>query len=486
MPVYSYNGLNAKGRKIKGFIETNNKVEAISNLKENGIFATDIFPANENRNENKSKNINEHKRLKLQNNNFANPIVSGAAAEADAPMKQDKYDITDVNSDDYEKNNYKHTNVDYNNFKNSATANEEGFVYYVKKILNTKIERKPKSSDIIIFFKELYSLLNAGIPLYDAIYEQKNDIKNDYFKRILSEISLNIKEGKSFSDCLANYPSVFSNLVISSVKAGEESGSLALVLNKIAIYMEEKYNTIKKIKASLIYPLIMSAVGFVILFYIVVYVVPIISKIFKSMHHALPLPTRIVLFGSFLFSHYLVIFLLLLILSYILLKKYVGTEKGKYKIDNLLIKAPFIGKFIILSEVNQFSQSLSTLISSGITINRALAIASSNFQNSRLKEALLKAKKSLEEGKGLSGPLSKSKLFPPIFIKMVKAGEKSSNLEEMLLTASNIMKSEIDFYIISLTQALEPLMVIFMGLVVGFIVISIMLPIFEMSSIIKK
>jgi type II secretory pathway component PulF len=418
MPVYSYNGLNYEGLKIKGFIETNNKSEAIANLKESGIFVTEISQAFE-------------------------PIKKG--------YKED----------------------------NNITS-------YVKKILNTKIERKPKSSDIIIFFKELYALLNAGIPLYDAIYEQKSDVKNAYFKKILSEISLNIKEGKSFSDCLANYPLIFSNLVISSVKAGEESGSLAIVLNKISIYMEERYNTIKKIKASLVYPLIMSAVGFLILFYIVVYVVPIISKIFKSMHHDLPLPTRIVLFGSFLFSHYLVIFLLLIILLYILFKKYTGTKKGKYRIDNLLLKTPLIGKFIILNEVNQFSQSLHTLLLSGITINRALTIASSNFQNSLLKEALANAKRSLEEGKGLSGPLSKSKLFPPIFTKMIRAGEKSSNLEEMLLTASNIMKSEIDFYILSLTQALEPIMVIFMGFVVGFIVISIMLPIFEMSSIIKK
>lgn len=456
MPVYSYNGLNSKGQKKKGFIETNNKVEAITNLKENSIFVIDIFPANEN------------EPVKKEYDNSVNPDSS-----ADLPynsVKQDKYNIAD-------NNNHNH---------NHNHKTKENFTSYAKKILNTKIERKPKPIRYYIFFKELYALLNAGIPLYDAIYEQKSDVKNDYFKKILSEISLNIKEGKSFSDCLANYPSIFSNLVISSVKAGEESGSLALVLNKISIYMEERYNTIKKIKASLVYPLIMSVVGFIILFYIVVYVVPIISKIFKSMHHALPLPTRIVLFGSFLFSHYLIIFLLLLILLYILFKKYIGTKKGKYNIDSLLIKTPLIGKFIILNEVNQFSQSLSTLLSSGITINRALAIASSNFQNSLLKEALLNAKKSLEEGRGLSGPLSKSKLFPSIFIKMIKAGEKSSNLEEMLLTASNIMKSEIDFYIISLTQALEPMMVIFMGLVVGFIVISIMLPIFEMSSIIKK
>jgi type II secretory pathway component PulF len=163
-----------------------------------------------------------------------------------------------------------------------------------------------------------------------------------------------------------------------------------------------------------------------------------------------------------------------------------NTSKGRRNIDGMLLKIPVVGKFIILNEVNLFSQSLSMLLTSGINLNRAIIIASSNFRNTLLKEAILDANKSLEEGNGLSGPLYKSNLYPPIFLKMVKAGEKSSNIEEMLLTASNIMKSEIDFYIISLTSALEPAMVIFMGLMVGFIVISIMLPIFEMSSLINK
>ena len=204
------------------------------------------------------------------------------------------------------------------------------------------------------------------------------------------------------------------------------------------------------------------------------------------MHHVLPLPTRIVLFGSFLFSHYLIIFLLLILAVYIFFKKYINTAKGRRNIDGMLLNIPVVGKFIILNEVNLFSQSLSMLLTSGINLNRAITIASSNFRNTLLKEAILDANKSLEEGNGLSGPLYKSNLYPPIFLKMVKAGEKSSNIEEMLLTASNIMKSEIDFYIISLTSALEPAMVIFMGLMVGFIVISIMLPIFEMSSLINK
>ena len=204
------------------------------------------------------------------------------------------------------------------------------------------------------------------------------------------------------------------------------------------------------------------------------------------MHHVLPLPTRIVLFGSFLFSHYLILFLFLILAGYIFFKKYISTAKGRRNIDGVLLKIPVAGKFIILNEVNLFSQSLSMLLTSGINLNRAISIASSNFRNTLLKEAILDANKSLEEGNGLSGPLYKSNLYPPIFLKMVKAGEKSSNIEEMLLTASNIMKSEIDFYIISLTSALEPAMVIFMGLMVGFIVISIMLPIFEMSSLINK
>ncbi len=443
MPIFSYDGLNSKGSKVRGFIESGNKQEALFALKEKGVYATYIAS---------SEDLSEKASTDFKN----------ASSKSSASFSF-------------------HTS-----YLSLHSAFKISFKDTFIKLLNTKIEKKPSQTDIIMFFKELYSLINSGIPLYEAIYEQKSDVKNHYFKKILSEISLNIKEGRSFSDCLSAYPSVFPSIVVSSVKAGEESGSLAPVLNKIASYSEEKYNTIKKIKASLIYPLIMTVVGFIILFYIVVYVVPIISRIFKSMHHALPLPTRIVLFGSFLFSHYLILFLILAAAAYFLFRKYANTAKGRRNIDLILLKMPLIGKFIILNEVNLFSQSLSMLLTSGINLNRAISIASSNFRNTLLKEAIMEGNKSLEEGNGLSAPLYKSNLYPPIFLKMVKAGEKSSNIEEMLLTASNIMKSEIDFYIISLTSALEPAMVIFMGLMVGFIVISIMLPIFEMSSLINK
>ena len=456
MPIFSYTGLNAKGSKVKGFIESSNKQEALFALKEKGVYATDIVLSDG---------------LSSASSSVRLPSSDYSSSSGSAPEVSPSASLVKTNSA----------------FKISIKESLNlTFKDTIIKLLNTKIEKKPSQTDIIMFFKELYSLINSGIPLYDAIYEQKSDVKNNYFKKILSEISLNIKEGKSFSDCLSAYPSVFPSIIVSSVKAGEESGSLAPVLNKIAAYSEEKYNTVKKIKASLIYPLIMTVVGFLILFYIVVYIVPIISKIFKSMHHVLPLPTRIVLFGSFLFSHYLILFLLLILTVYIFFKKYINTAKGRRNIDGMLLKIPVVGKFIILSEVNLFSQSLSMLLTSGINLNKAISIASSNFRNTLLKEAILNANKSLEEGNGLSGPLYKSNLYPPIFLKMVKAGEKSSNIEEMLLTASNIMKSEIDFYIISLTSALEPAMVIFMGLMVGFIVISIMLPIFEMSSLINK
>ncbi len=443
MPIFSYTGLNVKGSKAKGFIESGSKQDAIISLKSKGIYITHIFLAN----------------------------------EVDRPLK-----TPDILLGDKYGKGHAPANLDTGSIKQSI----QNSLLKLYKLLNSNVEKKPSQTDIVLFFKELYSLINSGIPLYEALYEQKNDIKNNYFKKIISEISLNIKEGKSFSECLSSYPSTFSNLIVSSVRAGEESGSLAPVLNKVASYLEEKYNTLKKIKASLVYPIIMSAVGFLILFYIVVYVVPIISKIFKSMHHNLPLPTRIVLFGSFLFSHYLLVFLLLILAIYIFLKKYINTAKGKRKIDGILLKIPVLGKFTVLNEVNLFSQSLSMLLTNGINLNRAIYIASANFKNTLLKDAILTANKSLEEGKGLSGPLSTSNIYPPIFLKMIKAGEKSSNIEEMLLTASNIMKSEIDFYITSLTSALEPAMVVFMGLIVGFIVISIMLPIFEMSSLINK
>ena len=439
MAVFNYKGLNYKGKKVEGFIETDERSGAISLLKDKGIFITEI--------------ITEKESVVKQPEETDVLITEKSSITKEKKGFPPVYDFININS--------------------------------IKNVLFTTIEKKPSQTDIATFIRQLASMVKAGIPLFDAINDIKSQIGNNLLKKAVSNILESIKEGLSFSSALKNYPKIFPNIVVSGIEAGEESGALPLVLEKLALYLEDKNALRKKIASALIYPMIMSFVGFIILFYIVVYIVPVISKIFKSMHHALPVPTRIILFISFVLSHYILIILVLFAFVYIYFKNYFKTEKGKLRFDGFLLKIPVFGKFIILKEVNLFSQNLSTLLSSGVIISKAMRVASLNVNNVVLKNALIEAQKSMEEGYGFTAPLESSGLFPQILINMVRAGEKSGNLDEMLIIASNIIKNDIDFYVSSLTQLLEPLMIIVMGFVVGFIVIAIMLPIFEMSSIVK-
>ncbi len=437
MAVYNYKGINSKGGKASGFIETDGKSAAISLLKSKNIYVTEISED------------------KTEGGSYDNAIALPGHGGPEGAVPHNN-----------ERLNYLYIRV--------------------KKVLNKKIEKKPSQTDILVFIRQLSSMIKAGIPLYDSLEDIKNQIKNKILKKAVSGIGGYIKEGLTFSSSLRKYSDIFPNIIISSVEAGEESGSLSGVLEKLSVYLEEKNILSKKLSSALIYPAIMSLVGSGILFYIIVYIVPVIARVFKSMHHALPLPTRIVLFISYAVSHYIILIAAISAASYLYLKKYFKTEKGKKKLDGFLLKLPLIGKLLILRDTDLFSQSMATLLYSGVVITRALDVASSNIGNVIIKDALVKAKQGLMEGKSLSGPMSESGLFPTILVNMVRTGEKSGNLEEMLMVTSSVIKNELDFYITSMTQLLEPLMVMAMGFIVGFIVIAIMLPIFEMSSLVQR
>ena len=261
MAVFNYKGLNYKGEVTVGFIEIDDKSGAISLLRDKGIFVTEITVEKGSVNK-KPEEIG---------------LVQGVQGKKGA--------------------------LSVNGIINGVTKS-------IKDTLFITLEKNPSQTDLATFIRQLASMVKAGIPLFDAINDIKSQIKNTVLKRAISNVLESIKEGASLSYAFKGYPKIFPNIVVSSVEAGEESGTLSSVLEKLAVYLEEKNALKKRIASALIYPLIMSAVGFSILFYIVVYIVPVISKIFKSMHHVLPLPTRIVLFVSYVFSHYFLILLI--------------------------------------------------------------------------------------------------------------------------------------------------------------------------------
>ena len=458
MPIFNYEAFDEKGNKTKGYIEVDVKEDAVVSLKFKGLFAYLI----EETGTAETLKRTSKAQSGSQSASISSYAVSGlgtsganiSGGDASVPHPQAS--------------------------KVSALING------LFGALNKKIETKPSKTEILIFFKQLYSMIKSGATLYTSISELKDEVKNDYFKRVLSEVSLDVKQGSSFSNAIGKYGKIFSNLVVYSIKAAEESGNIVPVLKKLIAHLEESISISRKIKNALIYPFIMSGVGLAILFYIIVYVVPIISKVFKSMHHSLPLPTRIVLFTSYFLSHYIIILLILAAAGFIYLKRYVSTKKGRLKFDGFVLKLPLLGKFIAMGEIYNFSANLSMLLSGGLTLPKALEISSLNFKNTVLKGYIERAKINLEEGRGLYEPLKDAKYFPSMLLKLIKTGEKSGNLDEMIKSGADIIKDEMDFFVANFTALLEPAMIIIMGLVVGFIVISIILPIFEMSSMVHR
>jgi type II secretory pathway component PulF len=448
MPSFYYEGFNKRGKKVKGYVEADLKTDVPAILKSKELFAY---------------NITEHAKYAAGTPPVETKIsgLSGRPESSESPAASKPGKMHSLP------------------FLQPAAD-------YVSGILNKKIEAKPSKPDILIFFKQLYSMIKSGMPLYAAVTELKDEVKSDYFKRILSGISSDIKEGSSFSGAMAKYEGVFGSLIIYSVKAAEESGNMAPVLNKLIAHLEESIGISKRIKSALIYPFIMSAVGLAILFYIIVYVVPVISKVFRSMHHALPLPTKIVLFTSYFLSRYIILILIAAAAAFIYLKRYISTPEGRLKFDRFVLKIPLLGNFIAMGEIYHFSANLSMLLSGGLTLPRALDISSLNFKNTVLKGYIETAKISLEEGRGLYEPLKDAKYFPSMLLRLIKTGERAGNLDEMIKSGADIIKDEMDFFVSNFTALLEPLMIIIMGLIVGFIVISIILPIFEMSTIVQR
>ncbi len=447
MPVFNYEAFDEKGKKTKGYIEADLKEDAAGILKSKGLFPFSVE----------------------ETGTTGTTGMTKTAGTAQAAV--------DFETTSGEKEG---------NISNLPVSKISVQISRLYNALNKKIEAKPSKTEILVFFKQLYSMVKSGSTLYSAVNELKDEVKNDYFKRILSAVSMDIKEGASFSGAISKYDNIFGSLIIYSIKAAEESGNMTSVLSKLIAHLEESISISKKIKNALIYPFIMSGVGLAILFYIIVYVVPIISKVFKSMHHSLPLPTRVVLFTSFLLSHYLIIILILAACGFIYLKRYISTKKGRLKFDGFVLKLPLLGNFMAMGEIYNFSANLSMLLSGGLTLPRALEISSLNFKNTVLKGYIDTAKVSLEEGRGLYEPLKDAKYFPSMLLRLIKTGEKSGNLDEMIKSGADIIKDEMDFFVANFTALLEPAMIIIMGLVVGFIVISIILPIFEMSSMVQR
>ena len=353
-------------------------------------------------------------------------------------------------------------------------------------ILKFNIWQRVSAGDVSIFTRQLSTLLGAGMPLVPSLTILMKQTNNPLLKKSLAQIREQVNEGKSLTEGMSNFPQIFPPFYLNMVRAGEASGTINLVLERLADFSENQQALMSKIRSALAYPFIMFFIGSAVILLLMTFVVPKITGIFTDMHQTLPLITIILIaVSNFLKSFWWLILIILAVSIAAFRYTTNGTEKGKRLWDNVKLKAPVFGQINRKIAIARFSRTLATLLQSGVPLLQAMEIVRNVVNNIIVGEAIRKAGKDVEEGKELSSPLTQSGLFPPMVTEMIAVGEQSGTLEAMLNRIATTYETEAQADIMVMTSLLEPLMILVMGFVVGFIVVSILLPIFEMNQLVR-
>jgi len=342
--------------------------------------------------------------------------------------------------------------------------------------------KKVKQRSIAVFTRQLATMIDAGLPLVQSLEILSSQQESKLFKNIIREIREDVEGGSTFAGALKKHPATFDELYTNLVVAGEEGGILDNILTRLANYIEKSEALKKKVKSALIYPATIVGVAVIVVIILMIFVIPVFETMFKQAGQSLPLPTLIVLTMSKLIKKYVIIFIPALVLLFYLGKKYYRTQNGRAVIDRLLLKLPVFGPLFRKIAVARFSRTLGTLVSSGVPILDGLTIVSRTSGNRTIETAILDARASIREGETIAEPLNRSKIFPPMVIQMISVGESTGALDSMLSKIADFYEEEVDIAVSNLTSLLEPFLMIFLGVVIGGVVISMYLPIFNMAS----
>jgi len=340
--------------------------------------------------------------------------------------------------------------------------------------------------ELTIFSRQLSTLVSSGVPIVGSLSILESQTENKNFANVISMLRKDIEGGLSISDAMAKYPNVFSQLYVSMVRAGELGGILDTILDRLATYLESSSALRDKVKSALMYPMIVGSIAIIVTIVLIIFVIPIFKNIFTGFGAELPFITRIVIGASdFLKANilYIVAFLGLVFYG---LKRYIRTEKGRRQFDYILLKLPVVGIIFKKVAIAKFSRTLGTLVKSGVPILQALETVAKTSGNKIIEEIVLSSMKSIKEGGKIAEPLKKDNIFPPMVTQMISVGEETGSLDTMLFKIADFYDQEVDASVKGLTSMIEPLVMVFMGVVIGFIVIAMFVPMFQMSEIASK
>jgi type IV pilus assembly protein PilC len=342
-----------------------------------------------------------------------------------------------------------------------------------------------KTRDIVIFTRQFSTMINSGLPLVQALTILAEQTDNKALAEVTRKVVFDVESGNTVADALSKHPRAFTNLYVNMVAAGEAGGILDTILLRLATFLEKNDALVRKVKGAMIYPAVIMSVAGIAVVTLLIFVIPVFAGMFASAGQALPLPTRIVIGASgFLKAYWWVIGAVIIGGGYSG-KKYYATSDGKLVIDRLLLHFPVLGDVLRKSAVSRFTRTLGTLISSGVSILEGLEITAKTAGNRVIQDAIMQSRSSIAGGDTIAQPLQKSKVFPPMVISMIAVGEQTGGLDEMLSKIADFYDEEVDAAVGNLLSLLEPIMIVFLGVVVGGMVVAMYLPIFDMVNAVQ-
>ncbi len=361
----------------------------------------------------------------------------------------------------------------------SVTIKEEGKGFGFK--LPGMGAKKVETKDVVIFTRQFATMIDSGLPLVQCLDILSSQQENPTFKEALLKVKENVESGSTFADALGKHPKIFDQLYVNLVAAGEVGGILDTILNRLAAYIEKSMKLKKQIKGAMVYPATVMSIAVVVVGVIMVFVIPTFAKMFEEFGGELPGPTKIVIALSNFLVRYLIVIIALFFAVVSVFKKYYATKSGQYLVDKLALNAPIVGPLIRKVSVAKFTRTLGTMISSGVPIMDGLEIVAKTAGNKIVEEAIYNVRQAISEGKTIAEPLQACGVFPPMVVQMIAVGEATGAMDTMLNKIADFYDDEVDSAVGAMTAMMEPLLMVFLGTVVGGLVVAMYLPIFKIA-----
>jgi len=342
---------------------------------------------------------------------------------------------------------------------------------------------KVKPKILAIFTRQFSVMIDAGLPLVQCLEILAEQQVDNNFKSVINEVRLDVEQGAALQAAMAKHPKAFNDLYVNMVGAGEVGGILDVILQRLSGYIEKTVKLAGKVRSAMAYPTAVLTIAIIVVYIIMVKVIPVFSEVYEGLGSSLPVPTLICIKVSHVLLHYSYIVLAAIVVIVLLYRQYYKTAAGKLQIDSIYLKLPIFGDIIRKVTIARFCRTLGTLVSSGVPILEGMDITARTAGNQVIQNAVLKCRDSVEQGHTIAAPLAETKVFPPMVVQMVGVGEATGALDAMLAKVAEFYDDEVDNAVASLTALMEPIMIVILAVIIGFIVISMYMPIFMLGEV---